>query len=331
MGMRSKATCEYFEKSGSEISQLTTLRFDRGLVVMRHDSDTLRYDLIPRMRKAKLLPNKRKMKGILSPAEVGDLDLPETNVGRSGRLDDESSIIELMGVYQPRSKEVIVYDKMCEIVGARLDLDVETLKRVVAAHEVAHAITHVGEDEKDRIWYFFEEAKFEDKELFAQIYPLFHFRKSGDRAALSVFRRLADHQDDVYNLWKKYENSRVGEVNEVLMEKRLERLDDARLYGIEARHLLSRDGNETLVVTELIDKAQRIIQAGIREGRISPRKLDYLRAVVGLCSMAIKEDLGPNSPNYIKERYDYLRNDIAALKRSLGELMASSAVLKNPR
>jgi len=313
-----------FRKPCSHVSQLTTLEFDRFQVVMRHDSNSIKYDFISRLRKANLLPGRDELIGVLSAAEMLELDLPASGRRRPGKVDNESSIIELMGVYAPDRKEVVVYDKMCKIVAAGLKLDAETLKRVVAAHEVAHAVTHLGKDEKDRIWYYFDEALEEDTELFAQIYPLFYFRKVKDKQALSVFLKLADHQDDIYNQWRKYEHSDIEDVNDMLMEKRLERADDAYLDTDEGSDMLAFDGMETIVLTQWMKKVRVMIQSSMTTGRIDKKDLDHLKGVIRFCASTIKNDLGPKSKNYLKERYVYLQTDIALLRRSFDAMLDSA-------
>jgi len=308
----------------TRISRLTTLRFDAPSVAMRHDMDAIRYDVMPRLRKAGLLPSRGKLKGILSASEVRDLDPPAEDPGKPGALDGGSSIVELMGVYLPDRREVIVYDKMCKIVAAGLGLDVEPLKRVVAAHEVAHAVTHLGKDEKDRIWYFFDKALTEDKELFAQIYPLFHFRKVRDKQALGVFLKLADHQDDIYNLWRKHEHSDIEDVNDMLMEKRLDKADS---NSEEGPFGLAWDGMETLVLTRWMERAQETIQSiqsRTAAGRIDKKDLEYLRGLIRFCADTIRKDLGPGSETYLKERYEYMQSDLASLKRSFTKMMRST-------
>jgi hypothetical protein len=284
--------------------------------------------VIPRLRKAKLLPDRDRLMSILSEAEVRGLELPVADPGRPGVLDHKSSITELMGVYLPDKREIIVYDKMCEIVAARLDLDVETLKRVVAAHEVAHAVTHLGKDEKSRIWRFFGDAREEDKELFAQIYPLFYFREVKDRKGMDAFRKLAKHQDDLYNSWRRYEHSDLEEVNAMLMEKRLEKASHAALRTEEGLSGLVNEGMETLVLTQWMEKAQQNIQSAMTAGRISKKDIDFLRGQIRFCASAIREDLGPGSPNYFRERHDYLQADLASLRRSLNKMADSVGVVE---
>ena len=86
---------------------------------------------------------------------------------------------------------------------------------------------------------------------------------------------------------------------------------------------LGFDGMETLVLTEWMERAQQMIQARAREGHIDGKELDYLRELVGLCASVIRNDLGPGSRNYIKERYDHLRSDLASLKKSLKAMLES--------
>jgi len=188
---------------------------------------------------------------------------------------------------------------------------------------VAHAVTHLGKDEKERIWYFFDDAREEDKELFAQIYPLFYFREVKDRKAMDIFCKLAKHQDELYNSWKKYEHSGLEEVNAMLMEKRSEKASHVALRTEEGPYGLTHDGMETLVLTQWMGKAQRKIQSAMTSGRIDRKDLDFLRGQIRFCAGTIREDLGPGSPNYFRERHDYLQADLESLRRSLDKMTDS--------
>jgi hypothetical protein len=129
--------------------------------------------------------------------------------------------MELLGVYIPSERKIVIYDVVCKMVGHGLKLAREKdLVSVVLAHEAAHAVTHLGEDLQGRIWDTFEIASDEDVELFAQIYDLLHV-KNADPNLEKVFRELATRQSRVYNTWTAYENKPVPEVNDALIEARL--------------------------------------------------------------------------------------------------------------
>jgi hypothetical protein len=89
---------------------------------------------------------------------------------------------------------------------------------------------------------------------------------------------------------------------------------------------LGFDGMETLVLTEWMERAQQMIRARAREGHIDGKELDYLTGLVRLCTSVIRNDLGPGSQNYIKERYDHLRSDLTSLKKSLNAMLDSGTV-----
>ena len=82
---------------------------------------------------------------------------------------------------------------------------VEALMQVVLAHEVAHAVTHLGKDEKGEIWDQFSRADAQDKEQFAQAYSLIFFKADGKEQYERIFRELANHQSKKYNSWEQYD------------------------------------------------------------------------------------------------------------------------------
>jgi hypothetical protein len=80
---------------------------------------------------------------------------------------------------------------------------------------------------------------------------------------------------------------------------------------------------ETLVLTRWMEKAQQMIQSAMTAGRIDKKDLDFLRGQIRFCAGTIREDLGPGSPNYFRERHDYLQADLASLRQSLNKMADS--------
>jgi len=68
------------------------------------------------------------------------------------------SVFDLLGVYQPAQKKIVVYRYMCEIVANQLGIDPQILQRIVHAHERAHFVTHRGIDQTGNEWPQFELA-----------------------------------------------------------------------------------------------------------------------------------------------------------------------------
>jgi len=129
------------------------------------------------------------------------------------------------------------------------------------------------------------------------------------------------------SLWRKYEDWKVEDMNDMLTEKRLERAEDAFLEADGASQALTHDGTETLVLINWIEKAQRMIQMRMTAGRINGKDLDYLKGLMRFCADAIRKDLGPGSSGYFKERCDYIQSELASLKRSFKKMMESTEVV----
>jgi hypothetical protein len=109
----------------------------------------------------------------------------------------------------------------------------------------------------------------------------------------------------------------------MLMEKRLEKASHAALRTEDGPYGLANDGIETLVLTRWMEKAQQKIRSAVTTGRIDKKDLDFLRGQIRFCAGTIREDLGPGSPNYFRERHDYLQADLSSLRRSLNKMADS--------
>jgi len=86
--------------------------------------------------------------------------------------------------------------------------------------------SHLGKDIYGGIWDHFDRATSQDKELFAQIYPLLFFNESDDTKAEDCFRKLSEHQDSRYNSWHHYDDKKISlaQINRDLLDARLKRL-----------------------------------------------------------------------------------------------------------
>jgi len=199
-----------------KIATLAGLEFNERVLV-RYDSSTLKRESVQILFNAGLCTD--------SDAEQWDLHQDESKTN----FPIENSIMDTFGEYYPNKrenlhshakKEIVIYEKMCQLAASAMNVDVEVLKEVVIAHEIAHAVTHLGKDNDGRIWEHFGNAETEDQELFAQIYPLLYFKESGNSEALEVFRKLAKHQDTRYNSWRSYETKLLSKINEALHQAR---------------------------------------------------------------------------------------------------------------
>ena len=200
----------------NEIATLTGLDFNER-VLIRYDSITLKRESVQILLNAGLCTD--------SDAEQWDLRQNESEP----KYPIENSIIDILGQYYPNKreslhsptkKEIVIYEKMCQLAATALNVDVEILKEVVIVHEIAHAVTHLGKDSHGEIWEHFSYAETEDKELFAQIYPLLYLKDNSNSDDLEAFRKLANHQDARYNTWRSFEFKPLSEINEALYQVR---------------------------------------------------------------------------------------------------------------
>jgi len=89
---------------------------------------------------------------------------------------------------------------------------------------------------------------------------------------------------------------------------------------------LSQDAIETLALTTWIQHAHRMIQTEVASGRVSDDDLDYLKGLMHICEDAVERDLGPGSAGHFKERYDYMRAELASLRESIDQMMGFAQV-----
>ena len=224
----SEAEESMYEQLAIHLSDLMSLVFETVLIRVDRKLMPHRRELLV----AGLFPTREQAKSYFSEAELHELDFdddesPRKHLSSSPPGTSEGTepgktaecIFELLGVYSPKAREIVIFDKMIRLMSARLGLDPHLLKKVVMAHETAHAVSHLGRDGKG-IWFCFSCASRDEKELSAQIYPFLLFKSIGDDDALRCFLMLSDHQNDRYNSWRALKNATRKGVNARLMKSR---------------------------------------------------------------------------------------------------------------
>lgn len=203
----------------NEIAKLADLSFDAE-VQLEHSQDVDRGALRV-LFDAGLCPDRATLTSIHPAASQCDLPYGEDGHAKGqAPFPTNISILDKLGEYRSDKRKIVIFDVMCQIAAAALDIDAVSLRAVVEAHETAHAVTHLGKDTQQAIWENFAIAETEDKELFAQLYALYHLRAVEDESGLTVFMSLAEHQDARYNSWRSYDNESLLEVNRLLLEAR---------------------------------------------------------------------------------------------------------------
>jgi hypothetical protein len=87
---------------------------------------------------------------------------------------------------------------------------------------------------------------------------------------------------------------------------------------------LTDDGMKALVLAGCLERARQIIDAGTMAGQIEKEHLDFLEGLMRFCANAVRQDLGPATQNFSKERYVYLQTDLASLRRSFDAMLDSA-------
>lgn len=133
------------------------------------------------------------------------------------QIDKNIHIIDLLGVYKSNTNEIILYDLLIKLCSIKLKIDYEILKQIVLVHELSHAITHLGKDNKNNIWEYFDIALTEDKEYFAQIYTYKLFEKDGNISTINAMDKLSETQLDIYQTYKNSIDTDIVEINKNLI------------------------------------------------------------------------------------------------------------------
>lgn len=155
--------------------------------------------------------------------------------GGDVRPDETTSVEDLLGVYESDENRVVVYDLLVRLCAFQLKIDPEALRQVVLTHELAHAATHRGRDDDDRIWTHFRGSDPGVKEYFAQAYTRRALDAEGAAAAVEAMERLADAQRPIYQRYRASCGESLEFVNDELQLARRHVPPGLELYAKAAK------------------------------------------------------------------------------------------------
>ncbi len=161
----------------------------------------------------------RRLKGLCDAKLIREAGTGGYDTDAKSRQADKP-IADLLGKYDPQKNEIAVFGGLCEAVADSTHVSRKALERVVLAHQVTHAITHLGIDREGNIWRNFSASDEEARELLAHIYPLKYFVKNKEEEEIQAFRLLAKHQADAHNKWRLYEDKSMDEINQLMLDMR---------------------------------------------------------------------------------------------------------------
>lgn len=128
---------------------------------------------------------------------------------------------DILGAYFFRVPEVHLYWMVIGLVAGVLGISVESLTVVVAAHELAHAYSHLGRDIDGRRWETeeFARADLNIVEGVAQFYTEVVSRKLETRnpAVLPAYTKLLEIQQGPYKVHREWAKRRPGAADDTLL------------------------------------------------------------------------------------------------------------------
>jgi len=154
---------------------------------------------------------------------------------------------DILGAYFFRIPEVRLYWMVIGLIAGALQVSVEALTFVVAAHELAHAYTHLGRDIDGRRWDVDVFSRTDSKivEGLAQFYTRMICEKIKDRfpAAVDAYTRLVAIQTGPYRAhldWGGTEDSTGEVVRFAMIEARSRNIEHYGEYQKELEEIRKR-------------------------------------------------------------------------------------------
>ena len=139
---------------------------------------------------------------------------------RERRSPETISIEELLGVYQPRHQQIIIYER--GIKWRRHQLDAEWLRSIVLIHEIGHWITHVLPKPGVSTWStdLFGLSEMDVKEGWAQLITWWIAEQVGGPFR-DTFEKLNQNQSSPYHVFEDFKDEPIDKVMASLEKLRL--------------------------------------------------------------------------------------------------------------
>jgi len=190
-----------YQTISRSISDLAELDFDPNEVDFEIDDKGKPWDKIGQLKKRNLLPTEDQLRN--SPLWNEELGGMIRNCAPSN---DDAGVFDILGKYLPKEKKIIIYTKLCHLTALSTGLNYEDIVAIVIAHEVSHAVTHIGRDRRKGDWGDFPTIAKAILEHFAQMYTRMYFTESGSSELVKVFEVLSEGQPEIYRSWLHFQD-----------------------------------------------------------------------------------------------------------------------------
>jgi hypothetical protein len=265
--MNPKAPKDEYGQIVSCLLSISKLEFDASDAKFMHDVS--RVNDIEKLAKARMIPTVEEFRKRFPKFLTRELERICKEFGRNEPIIvTDDSPFDLLGAYYFNGdRTAVVYDLNCLLAACKLNLNYDALKEIVAAHEIAHAMTHLGKYDSTT-WKNYVKSEKGKHELFAQAYAWFYSK--GDSDLEDVMRRLSENQPAPYRLWEHFLDDSPERINGIL---KLEMLGSNE--ATEIRRVLGKVPGRKVeygLLWELIKYKSNLLE-DVREKKVASRRM----------------------------------------------------------
>jgi hypothetical protein len=273
-------------KMADRLRKITGLKFEKRNV--RFDHDSSRVEFVEQLAAQRMIPTVENFRRRFPKLLTRELEGICREHGRPIEpLRYEESIFEILGAYYWEDQNrAVVYDLNCLLVVCKLDLDYESLKEIVAAHEIAHAVTHLGEYDS-LAWNNYGQSDAGKREFFAQAYAWFYSK--GNSSLEITMRRLSEMQPEPYRLWEHFLDGPPDEINGILRFEMLGSNRPAKIRRVFDDETPGRKV-EYALLSDLISYKNRLLKDAEERKVVSRRLLTELKKETDLFKEVVFRD-----------------------------------------
>jgi hypothetical protein len=147
------------------------------------------------------------------------------------------NIFDILGTYNPgtgtNNGVITMYTAMIEEFAKDLKVKYEIIYNIVYTHEVGHLYSHKAMDSLtgNSNWFTdsFKNTSKKIKEGLAQLFTHWEIEKNDEY--LNVFKKMVEHQPDIYNIYKVYHRSTTETKSDMLEVLRIFRKESIKIQN----------------------------------------------------------------------------------------------------
>jgi len=319
-----------YQTMAESISRIAELNFDTNAVIFELDDGTPR-EKLRQLKQAGLLPTDDQLRSTSFWNE--DLEGINNESPRSGTV--TLGVFDILGEYLPTKKKIIIYTKLCHLTALSTGQKFEDIIAIVIAHEVSHAVTHIGCDFHREYWCNFSAIDNAALEHFAQMYTRMHFIESGNFEMVKVFEVLSEGQPKIYRSWLNFLNFNITMLNGSLLWARWYDRNIMHEASTEEIHpgTSSKEECKKFFLSMQIDSIfkkltgqEQLIEKAINLGEISGKAKNQIETSLNTIENMIELYFGEENPDgtlnkdYDDETFKSLHDELVFVRERFTEM-----------